>query len=51
MSQFLGEHYNLLLGIAAGLIWIGALIWFFHLSGFLKEWREKWRTRHDKQVW
>ncbi len=51
MWQFLGEHRNAFLALLTVLIWGGALMWFFNLAGYLREWREKWRTRRDRQVW
>jgi hypothetical protein len=49
MWQFLGDHYNLLLGLSAGLIWLIVVVWFLQSSGFLGQWRDQWRERRKRE--
>jgi hypothetical protein len=51
MWQYLGEHYNLFLGLAAGLIWLVVLFWFLYSSRLLKDWSDLWRERRKRRVW
>lgn len=38
MWAYAGAHYTLLLGLAAGLIWGAAVVWFLFANGFAGEW-------------
>lgn len=51
MWQYLGDHYNLLLGLLAGLVWLVAIVWFLQSTGFLEQWRDQLRERRKRGGW
>ncbi len=51
MWQYLGDHYNLLLGLFAGLVWLVAFVWFLQSTGILQDWRDSWRKWRDRSTW
>ena len=51
MWDYLGEHYRLLLGIAAAAIWVGAVCWYIVVSGHAQIWLDNWRNRRSRPHW
>lgn len=46
MAEFLGNHYQALLGIVAALIWIGGIVWYLIRDRPLAGW---WHERQERR--